>query len=100
GGSSGGSAAAVAAGLAAAALGSDGGGSVRIPAAWCGLFGLKVQRGRISYMPQPEHWHGMSVPGPIARSVLDAALFLDAVAGSAPGDAAAARAPKEPFAAA
>jgi len=100
GGSSGGSAAAVAAGLAPAALGSDGGGSVRIPSAWCGLFGLKVQRGRISYMPQPQHWHGMSVPGPIARRVLDAALFLDAVAGSVPGDAASAPAPAEPFAAA
>jgi amidase len=100
GGSSGGSAAAVAAGLAAAALGSDGGGSIRIPAAWCGLLGLKVQRGRISYMPLREHWHGMSVPGPIARRVLDAALFLDAVAGSVQGDAASAPAPAEPFAAA
>jgi amidase len=100
GGSSGGSGAAVAAGLAPVALGSDGAGSIRIPAGWCGLFGLKVQRGRISYVPQSEHWHGMSVPGPLARSVLDAALFLDVVAGPAPGDAAAAPAPDEPFAAA
>ena len=98
GGSSGGSGAAVAAGLAPVALGSDGAGSIRIPAAWCGLFGLKVQRGRISYMPLPEHWHGMSVPGPLARRVLDAALFLDAVAGPAPGDATAAPPPPEPFA--
>jgi amidase len=98
GGSSGGSGAAVAAGLAPVALGSDGAGSIRIPAAWCGLFGLKVQRGRISYMPLAEHWHGMSVPGPLARHVLDAALFLDAVAGPAPGDATAAPSPAEPFA--
>ena len=98
GGSSGGSGAAVAAGLAPIALGSDGAGSIRIPAAWCGLFGLKVQRGRISYMPLAEHWHGMSVPGPIARRVLDAALFLDAVAGPTPGDATAVPVPAEPFA--
>lgn len=98
GGSSGGSGAAVAAGLAPVALGSDGAGSIRIPAAWCGLFGLKVQRGRISYMPLPEHWHGLSVPGPLARRVLDAALFLDVVAGPARGDATAAPAPAEPFA--
>jgi amidase len=100
GGSSGGSGAAVAAGLAPFALGSDGAGSIRIPAAWCGLFGLKVQRGRISYMPLREHWYGMSVPGPLARRVLDAALFLDAVAGPAPGDAAAVPLPAEPFSAA
>jgi amidase len=98
GGSSGGSGAAVAAGLAPVALGSDGAGSIRIPSAWCGLFGLKPQRGRISYSPLPEHWHGLSVPGPIARRVLDAALFLDAVAGPAPGDATAVPAPAEPFA--
>jgi amidase len=100
GGSSGGSGAAVAAGLAPLALGSDGMGSIRIPAAWCGLFGLKPQRGRISYGPLPEHWHGLSVPGPLARRVLDVALFLDAVSGPAPGDATAAPAPSEPFAAA
>ena len=98
GGSSGGSGAAVAAGLAPVALGSDGAGSIRIPAGWCGLFGLKVQRGRISYMPLPEHWHGMSVPGPLARRVLDAALFLDVVSGPAPGDATAAPPSPEPFA--
>ena len=85
-------------GAGAAALGSDGAGSIRIPAAWCGLFGLKLQRGRISYKPLPEHWHGLSVPGPLARCVLDAALFLDVVAGPAPGDVLAAPAPAEPFA--
>ena len=78
GGSSGGSAAAVAAGLAAAALGSDGGGSIRIPSTWCGLFGLKPQRDRISLEPHDGAWQGLSVNGPIARSVRDAALILDA----------------------
>src|SRR5918997_1655524 len=86
GGSSGGSGAAVAAGLAAAAIASDGAGSIRIPAANCGLFGLKPQRGRVSLMPNLEHWKGMSVSGVLSRTVLDTALYLDAVSGAAPGD--------------
>lgn len=98
GGSSAGSAAAVAAGLAAGALGSDGGGSIRIPAACCHLFGIKPQRGRISLAPSTEHWCGLSTLGPITRTVLDAALFLDAVAGPAPGDADQPPAPERPYA--
>jgi amidase len=78
GGSSGGSGAAVAAGLAPLALGSDGGGSIRIPSGWCGLFGIKPQRDRVPLAPHDDAWCGLSVNGPIARSVKDAALFLDA----------------------
>jgi amidase len=85
GGSSGGSAAAVAAGLAAAGHATDGAGSIRIPAACCGLFGLKPQRGRVPLAPDDEqHWNGLSVAGAVTRSVLDNALFLDAVAGPGP----------------
>ena len=77
GGSSGGSGAAVSAGLAPLALGSDGAGSIRIPAAWCGIFGLKPQRDRVSLDPQSDTWCGLSVYGPLSRTVEDAALFLD-----------------------
>jgi amidase len=82
GGSSGGSAVAVAAGLASAALGSDGGASIRVPAAMCGLFGFKPQRGRIPLSPYSEadFWHGLTHLGPLTRTVEDAAIFLDAVA--------------------
>ena len=83
GGSSGGSAAAVAAGLVGVAHASDGGGSIRVPAASCGLFGLKPQRGRVSLLPDLEHWMGLSVGGCVSRTVADTALFLDAVAGPA-----------------
>ncbi|MCX5192934.1 amidase [Streptomyces sp. NBC_00249] len=86
GGSSGGSAAAVAAGLVPAALGSDGAGSVRIPAAWTHLVGVKPQRGRISTWPEPEAFHGLTVNGVLARTVADAALLLDAASGPDPGD--------------
>ncbi len=78
GGSSGGSGAAVAAGLAPIALGSDGAGSIRIPASWCGLFGLKPQRDRVPLGPHDDAWCGLSVNGPLSRTVEDAALFLDA----------------------
>ena len=78
GGSSGGSGAAVAAGLAPLALGSDGAGSIRIPAGWCGLYGLKPQRGRVPIGAGEDPWNGLSVNGPLSRNVEDAALFLDA----------------------
>lgn len=86
GGSSGGSAAAVAAGLVAAAIGSDGAGSIRIPAAWTHLVGIKPQRGRISTWPLPESFNGITVNGVLARTVADAALVLDAASGNADGD--------------
>ncbi len=86
GGSSGGSAAAVAAGLVTAAIGSDGAGSVRIPAAWTHLVGIKPQRGRISTWPLPEAFNGITVNGVLARTVTDAALVLDAAAGNVEGD--------------
>ncbi|OBG12204.1 amidase [Mycolicibacterium celeriflavum] len=86
GGSSGGSAAAVAAGLVTAAIGSDGAGSVRIPAAWTHLVGIKPQRGRISTWPLPEAFNGITVNGVLARTVTDAALVLDAASGNAAGD--------------
>ncbi|HEV2782953.1 MAG TPA: amidase family protein [Actinophytocola sp.] len=79
GGSSGGSAAAVAAGIVGVATGSDGGGSIRIPAGACGIFGLKTTRGLIDTGPE-EHWHGLAVIGPLGRRVADAAAMLDVVA--------------------
>jgi amidase len=85
GGSSGGSGAALAAGLCAGASASDGAGSIRIPAALCGLFGLKPQRDRISLAPYREHWHGLSVTGSVARTVADAALWLDLCHGGVAG---------------
>jgi amidase len=80
GGSSGGSAAAVAAGLCAAATGSDGAGSIRIPASCCGLVGLKPQRDRVSLGTLAGHWHGLSVAGFLTRTVEDTALLLDVTA--------------------
>jgi amidase len=86
GGSSGGAAAAVAAGLLPFAQGSDGGGSIRIPAGVNGLFGIKPSRGRVSNAPYGSEVTALGVQGPIARTVRDAAAMLDAMAGPVPGD--------------
>lgn len=86
GGSSGGAAAAVAAGLAPLAQGSDGGGSIRIPASCCGLVGLKPSRGRISGFPMYGDPVGLATAGSIARTVRDAAALLDVMAGHRVGD--------------
>jgi amidase len=98
GGSSGGSGAAVAAGLVGAALGSDGAGSIRIPAAWCGLVGLKPQRGRVSLAPRARAWNGLSVNGVLTRRVADTALFHDVASGAVEVDADRAPPPEVPFA--
>lgn len=86
GGSSGGSAAAVAGGLVPLAHASDGGGSIRIPASCCGLVGLKPSRGRVSGAPMYGEVTGLSTQGPLARTVRDAAAFLDVMAGPEVGD--------------
>ena len=98
GGSSGGAAAAVAAGLVAGAMGSDGAGSIRIPAAWTNLVGLKPQRGRVSTWPDAEAFNGLSCYGPLTRNVADAALLLDVLAGNVPADRHHVPPPVEPFA--
>jgi amidase len=97
GGSSGGSAAAVAAGIVPVATGSDGAGSVRIPAAWCGLVGIKPQRGRISTWPDPEAFNGLTCLGPLTRTVADTALMLDVLSGPHPGDLHTPPPPPEPY---
>ena len=87
GGSSGGSAAAVAAGMVPMAAANDGGGSIRIPAACCGLFGLRPSRGRVSVGPAlAEVWEGASSDGVVCRTVRDSALALDILSGANPGD--------------
>lgn len=86
GGSSGGAAAAVASGFLPIAQGSDGGGSIRIPASVTGLYGIKPARGRISRGPFDADSSNLSVLGPLARTVRDAAAFLDATAAPQPGD--------------
>ncbi len=98
GGSSGGAAAAVAAGIIPTAHATDGGGSIRIPAACCGLFGLKPTRARTPMGPKRgEGWGGASIAHVVSRSVRDSAAFLDATAGVAPGDPYAAPAQARPF---
>jgi amidase len=98
GGSSGGSAAAVAAGVVPAALGSDGLGSIRVPAAWTHLVGIKPQRGRVSTWPYRDSFNGLTCVGPLARTVADAATLLDAVTGNHPQDRDHPAPPIEPYA--
>ena len=88
GGSSGGAGAAVAAGLGPLAHGSDGAGSIRIPAALCGTFGLKPSFGRIPHWPNKTSWRAIAHDGSLTRTVADAALYLQALAGPDPRDPA------------
>ncbi|WP_370894947.1 amidase family protein [Janibacter sp. GXQ6167] len=99
GGSSGGSAAAVASGMVPIALGADGGGSIRIPAACAGLVGFKPQRGLVTLAPHSEHWFGLVVAGGMSRTVADSAVLYDVISGSMPTDRWQAAAPVTPFAA-
>lgn len=96
GGSSGGSAAAVASGMVPIAHASDGGGSIRIPAACCGLVGLKPSRGRISRGPAQGDSY-LSIDGVVSRTVADTAAALDVMSGYEPGDTTWAPPPFEPF---
>jgi amidase len=98
GGSSGGAAAAVAGGLVPAAHASDGGGSIRIPASCCGLFGMKPSRGRVSFAPADEGWGGFSIQHAVTRSVRDSAALLDAVCAPQGGDPYWLDQPATPFA--
>jgi amidase len=98
GGSSGGAAAHVAAGVLPLAQGSDGGGSIRIPASCCGLFGLKPSRGRVSGAPHGDGGLPLSQNGPLSRTVRDAAALLDVIAGYEAGDSVRLPPPSRPFA--
>ncbi len=85
-GSSGGTAAAVASGMVAVGIGGDGGGSIRLPSSWCGLFGLKPQRGRVSAAPSPDLWRALGTLGPLTRTVADSALVYDVISGATGAD--------------
>jgi amidase len=98
GGSSGGTAVAVAAGMVPVGLGGDGGGSIRIPAACCGLFGLKPERGRVTSYPMEHLWWALGTTGPLSRSVLDSAIVYDVIRGGSEGDMFTADEPATSFA--
>src|SRR3954468_348978 len=99
GGAGGGGAAAVGSGMVALAHGNDGGGSIRIPASCCGLFGLKPTRGRVSWSPQwTEGAIGLPTDGVLTRTVLDTAVGLDLISGYEPGDSYLVPPPSAPFA--
>jgi amidase len=100
GGSSGGSAVAVALGMVPVAIGGDGGGSIRIPAACCGLFGLKPTRGRVTSAPTSHLWWALGTTGPLSRTVLDSALVYDVIRGNVAGDMFTAPEPSTSFIAA
>ena len=97
GGSSGGASATVASGAVAASFGADGAGSVRIPSSWTNLVGIKPQRGRISTYPVVDPFYGLTVYGPLSRTVADAAYLLDVTTGSHPDDVHRPDTPAEPF---
>ena len=97
GASSGGAGAAVAAGMGPVAQGSDGGGSIRIPAALCGIFGLKPSFGRVPYHPNPDYWAARSHMGPMSRTVRDAALMLNIMAGADDRDPMSIDAPPQDY---
>ncbi|MET0999953.1 MAG: amidase, partial [Marmoricola sp.] len=86
GGSSGGTAVAVAAGMVPVGIGGDGGGSIRIPSACCGLFGLKPERGRVTTAPMEHLWWSLGTVGPLARSVVDSAIVYDVIRGASESD--------------
>jgi amidase len=100
GGSSGGTAAAVALGMVPIGIGGDGGGSIRIPSACCGLFGLKPTRGRVTAHPNAHLWWALGTVGPLTRTVLDSALVYDVIRGSTAGDLFRAPEPSTSFIAA
>jgi amidase len=100
GGSSGGTAAAVALGMVPVGIGGDGGGSIRIPAACCGLFGLKPTRGRVTSHPLPHLWWALGTTGPLTRTVLDSALVYDVIRGNVSSDRFTAGEPATSFIAA
>jgi len=100
GGSSGGTAAAVAAAMVPVGIGGDGGGSIRIPSACCGLYGLKPTRGRVTSDPMPHLWYALGTTGPLTRTVLDSALVYDVIRGNVGGDRFTAPEPSTSFIAA